>query len=150
MKKAARILVGLKTNEHAIPLTDLACRIGARGAHLLLVHVIELPDTTPLDAEVPDLEKRAQQILRAGERVARRSRMKVNTLILRARSAGRALLDEMKERKIELAVLGSHHGRSLGELFLGTTHQFLVRHAPCQVLLSIPPRKQAAVKTAAA
>lgn len=141
MRKAKRILVGLKTPEHAVELTDLACRVGARDAFLQLIHVIELPPATPLDAEVPELEATARKALRAGERVARRAGLKVSSLILHARSAGDALLDELKKRKIELAVLGYHHGRSLGEILLGTTAQHVARHAPCHVLLSIPPRK---------
>ncbi|MBI3669727.1 MAG: universal stress protein [Acidobacteria bacterium] len=141
MKKAKRILVGLKDAAHAVELTDLACRVGARGARLLLVHVIELPDITPLEADVPDLEAQAQKILRAAARVARRSRMKVTTRIVRAHSAGGALLDDLKEEKIELAVLGYHHGRTLGEVLLGTTAKHVATHAPCHVLLSIQPRK---------
>ncbi len=141
MKKAKRILVGLKTLEHVVELTDLACRIGARGASLLLEHVIELPDNTPLDADVPDLEATARKILHAGERVARRNRNKVATRVLRAHSAGSALLDELKVEKIDLAVLGYHHSRTLGELLLGTTAKHVATHAPCHVLLSIPPRK---------
>jgi nucleotide-binding universal stress UspA family protein len=141
MKKAKRILVGLKTPEHAVELTDVACRVGARGAALLIEHVIELPDITPLDADVPDLEATAKKILRAGERVARRSWMKVKTRLLRAHSAGAALLDELKKEKIELAVVGYHHGRTLGEVLLGTTAKHLATHAPCHLLLSIPPRK---------
>ena len=140
MRKSKRILVGLKDAEHALELTDLACRVGARGATLLLEHVIELPDITPLDAAVPDLEAEAKKILRAGERVARKSRMKVKTRVVRAHSAGRALLDELNEQRMDLAVLGYHHGRSVGEILLGTTAKHVAYHAPCHVLLSIPPR----------
>ena len=124
MRKAKRILVGLKILENAVELTDLACRLGARGAELLLIHVIELPDNTPLNAEVPNLEAEARKILRAGERVARRSRLKVKTLTLRAHSASFALLDELKENKSDLAVLGYHHGRTLGEVIFGTTAKY--------------------------
>jgi chloride channel protein, CIC family len=141
MKRPKQILVGLRDLEHAVELTDLACRVGTHGAALLLVHVIELPDNTPLDAEVPDLEAAARKLLRAGERVARRSRLKVRTLILRAHSAGYALLDEVKERKIDLAVLGYHHGRTFGEVVFGSAAKHVATHSPCSVLLSIPPRK---------
>ena len=141
MKRAKRILVGLKNLAHAVELTDTACRLGARGASLLLVHVIELPDVTPLDADVPDLEAASKKILRAAERVARRSRMRATTRVVRARSAGSALLDELKQEKTELAVLGYHHGRTLGEVLLGTTSKYLMNHAPCRLVLSIPPRK---------
>jgi nucleotide-binding universal stress UspA family protein len=141
MKKAKRILVGLKTEAQAIELTDLARRVAARGASLLLEHVIELPDVTPLDAEVPNLDATARRILRAAERVARRNRIKATSRVLRAHSAGAALLDELKVEKIDLAVLGYHHRKTLGELLLGTTAKHVATHAPCHVLLSIPPRK---------
>jgi nucleotide-binding universal stress UspA family protein len=141
MRKAKRILVGLKEMGHTLELVDMACRLGARGAALCLVHVIELPDVTPLDAEVPDLEANGKKMLRAGERVAKRSRMQCSTLLLRAHSAGGALLDELKQQRCDLAVLGYHHGRTVGEFFLGTTARHIANHAPCHVLLSVPPRK---------
>jgi chloride channel protein, CIC family len=140
MKKAKRILVGLKTFDHAIELTNLACRVGAPGASLMLAHVIELPDPTPLDADVPEMEAEAKRMLRAAERVAKRSQMKVSKQIFRAHNAGEALLEEMRQKNVDLAVLGYHHRRTIGELLLGTTSRHLSRHAPCQLLLSIPVR----------
>jgi nucleotide-binding universal stress UspA family protein len=140
MKKARRILVGLKTPDHAVALTDMACRIAAHNATLFLIHVIELPDPTPLDADVPDLESAARKILGAGERVARRSGLKVQSRTLRAHDAGAALLDEMKERKADLSVIGFHRRRSLGEFLLGTAAQHIARHAPCHLVCVIPPR----------
>jgi nucleotide-binding universal stress UspA family protein len=143
MFRPKQILVALKAYEHAVELTDLACRLGTRGASLLLVHVIELPEVTPLDADLPELEIAAKKILRVGERVARRSRLKAKTLILRAHSAAFAVLDELKEKKIDLAILGYHHGRPLGETVFGSTAKHVAAHAPCRVLLSIPQAKQA-------
>ena len=140
MKRAKRILIGLKTLESTDGLVDLACRLGATGASLLLVHVIELPDETPLDVDVPDLDATAKRIVAKGKRIARRSKMKTSALILRAHDAASALLDEMKEKKIELAVLGYHHRRTLGEIILGTTAQHLAKKAPCHIVLNIPPR----------
>ncbi len=142
MKKATRILVGLKTLEHAVELTDLACRAGAHKGSLLLVHVIEIPDVTPLEVGLPLLETKAKKILQAAERVAKSSRLKVQKEVLRAHWAGTALVETMKEEKVDLAVLGYHHGRSFGEFLLGTTAQYVARHAPCQVLLNIPKRSR--------
>lgn len=100
MKKAARILVGLKTKDQALELTDLACRVAARSANLLLVHVIELPDVTPLDAELPEAEADARGMLNAGARLARRSGRNVRTLIVRAHSAGRALVEIIDRKSV--------------------------------------------------
>jgi nucleotide-binding universal stress UspA family protein len=115
--------------------------VGLSGSRIFLVHVIELPDNTPLNAEVPNLEAKARKILGAGERVARRSGLSAKTLVLRAHSASFALLDELKEKNCDLAVLGYHHGRTLGEVVFGTTAKHLATSSPCHMVLSIPPRK---------
>ncbi|MCL6481705.1 MAG: universal stress protein [Firmicutes bacterium] len=141
MKKAKRILVGIKEASHAAELAELASRVAAKGATIWLVHVIELPAATPLDAPVPELEAAARKALAAAQRTVRRFRLKPAPLVLRARLAGQALLDELKEKKIDLAVLGYHHKRTLGELLFGTTHDSLARSAPCHLLMSIPPRR---------
>lgn len=141
MKRAKRILVGLKTLDSTDGLVDLACRMGARGASLQLVHVIELPDVTPLDAEVPELDAAAAKILAKAKRIARAGKMKASTLVLRAHDTASALLDEMREKKIELAVLGYHHRHTLGEIILGTTARHLANKAPCHIVLNIPPRR---------
>jgi nucleotide-binding universal stress UspA family protein len=113
--------------------------LGAKTASLFLIHVIELPDPTPLDADVPDLEAAALKILQAGERVAKRGEMKVRTSVLRAHNAGEALLDEMKEIQADLGVIGYHHHRTLGELLLGTSAKHLMKHTPCHLVCIIPP-----------
>jgi nucleotide-binding universal stress UspA family protein len=143
MKKPRRVLVGLKTPEHAVALSDLACRMAARTATVFLVHITELPDATPLDADVPDLDRLATEVLRLGQRVVSRSGLKVKTLTLRAHSAGAALLDELENGKIDLGVFGYHHRRTFGELVLGTSAQHLARNAPCEIVLMIPPRDRA-------
>jgi len=141
MEKPKRVLVGLKTLENAVELTTLACRLSSPGASLVLVHVIELPDNTALDVKVPDLEAAAQEILRIGEHVARNNHLKAKTRVLRAHSASYALLDELKEQKSDLAVLGYHRERTLGEIIFGTTAKHLAEHSPCYVVFGIPPRK---------
>lgn len=142
MHKPRRILVGLKHTEHAAELTDLACRLAARGATLLLVHVLELPDQTPLDAEVPDLEDAARMILQAGQRIARRARLTAKPIIIRSHSAGLALVEELSEKHTDCAVLGYHHPHTLGEVLFGTTARHVIAHAPCRVLLNISPRER--------
>jgi nucleotide-binding universal stress UspA family protein len=140
MKQYERILVGLKTLDHVDELTYLACRLSSPSASLRLVHVIELPDPTPLDANVPDLDSAANEIIEKAEAIVHLSGMKVSTAVLRAHGAAYALIDELEQYKIELAVLGYHHRRSIGEFLLGTTAERMARHAPCRIVLSIPAR----------
>ena len=141
MKRPKRILVGLKTLDSADGLVDLACALAGRGASLRLVHVIELPDVTPLNAEVPELDAAAARIIAKGKGAARRGKMKANAFVFRAHDAGSALLDEMTQNNIQLAVLGYHHRHTLGEIILGTTARHLAHRASCHIVLSIPPRR---------
>ncbi len=149
MKKAKQVLVGLKDVDHAVELADMACRVAAHNAGVLFVHVIEMPNVTPLDAELPQADAEAQEILNAAARVARRSGLRVRTLVLRARSAGRALLETITAEKADLAIMGWHRGKTLSEFLFGTTRQFLAQHAPCQMLISVPPEKAAKAARAA-
>jgi nucleotide-binding universal stress UspA family protein len=141
VKKAMKVVVGLKTVEQAAELVELACLMSRPDATLLLVHVIELPDNTPLDADVPDLDEEGRKILHVGEEVARREVRKRSTRLVRAHSAAQAMLEELKESHADLAVLSYHHKRTISELVFGTTARHLVRHAPCQLLISVPPRR---------
>lgn len=58
-------------------------------------------------------------------------------LILRARLAGEALLDELKEKRIELAVLGHHHKRTRNRTQLpGQARSLLPDHEHSAVQLT--------------
>jgi nucleotide-binding universal stress UspA family protein len=140
VKQPSHVLVGLKSPEIAQSLVEYACRLAARDASILLVHVFELPDVTPLDAEVPELEKAAEEMLVNAERTAVACGARARRLFVHAHNAGPALVELLKEEKIELAVLGYHHRKTLGEILLGTTAQHLIHHAPCELLISVLPR----------
>ena len=141
MRNTKKILVGLKEVGHAGELMHLACRLPAtKTAQITAIHVIELPEPTPLDAEVPEFEKIASAVLQVATKVARKHRRAIKTKILRAHSAVPALVDEIQQGKFDLAVIGYHHGRTLGELLLGSTSQYIARKASCEMLVHIPKR----------
>jgi nucleotide-binding universal stress UspA family protein len=86
------------------------------------------------------MQASAEKILNAAEAAARQCGLKARGEILRARSAADALLDEMKEHGVELAIIGHHHRSRMVESLIGTTSSRLAERAPCRVLISIPPR----------
>lgn len=144
MKKAPRkILVSLKQASDAEELINLATQVAAPGKiTIVALHVIEVPPAMPLDARDEVLDAPARGVEQAVKRLARQHRrFKFSVRILRARHAGRAVVDELKEGKFGLGVIGYHHKRSLGELLLGTTARYLADHAPCRLLMSVPPRR---------
>lgn len=144
MKKAPKkILVSLKQAADAEELIGLAAHVAApRKAEMVVLHVIEVPPATPLDAADEVLEAPARAVddaVKAQERKHPRRKFRVRSL--RARHIGSTIVDELKEGKFDLAVIGYHHKRTLGELLLGTTAQYLAEHAPCPLLMSVPPRR---------
>jgi len=142
MKKAPKkILVSLKQAADADELVRLARHVAARGARITVLHVTEVPPATPLDAKDRALDAPAAAVERAAKRLARSAGAKIAVRLLRARHAGKTIADELKEGKFDLAVIGYHHKRSLSEFLLGTTAQYLAEHAPCRLLMSVPPRR---------
>lgn len=138
MKRPKHVLVGLKTKEHLAECVDLACQLADRGASLYLVHVIEIPEPAPVDAETPDLDSTARKILRAGVRRATGNSRKVTTLAPRGRTAGAVLLEELEQRRIDLGVFGYSQHLDSGRVSPGTTVRHLARHAPCRLLFVAP------------
>ncbi len=141
--KLKRILVGLKEPSHADHLIWLACRM-AEGteATITAVHVTEIPETTPLNSDAPSIVAEERDVQRAAEKAIRRHsrRRKIALKFYRARAAGKTLVDEIESIGAGLAVVGYHHKRSLREILLGSTAQYVSRHAACSVLVSIPPK----------
>jgi nucleotide-binding universal stress UspA family protein len=110
-------------------------------ADLVALHVVEVPLATPLEAEDEVLDREGKNILAAATQVAERSSKKISTELLRAREAGEAIAGEAKERGAELLIMGHHrpHPHALGEFLLGSTVQYVAHHAPCRMIVQIPP-----------
>jgi nucleotide-binding universal stress UspA family protein len=144
MKKAPKkILVSLKQAADAEELMGLAAHVAGAGARpIVVLNVMEIPDPTPLNAIDPALDAGAHAVEVAVKRAAKRyGRRRWHVRLLRARHAGKTIVEELRDGGYGLAVIGYHHKRSLGELLLGTTAQYVARHAPCRVLMSVPPRR---------
>lgn len=141
-KRLQKILVSLKQASDAEPLLGLAAQLAGAAKTIAVVHIVEIPPATPIDAQSAVLDAPGRAVERAVKRVARKHpRRKFTVRILRARDTGRALVAELKEGKFDLMVVGYHHKRSLAELLLGTTAKYLARNAPCRLVMSIPPSR---------
>jgi nucleotide-binding universal stress UspA family protein len=98
---------------------------------------------TPIKTEDEILDHPGKEILEAAARVAEKSSKKLSTELLRAREAGEVIVGEAKDQGAELLIVGHRgsHPSALGELLLGSTAQYVARHAPCRVLIQVPPPK---------
>jgi nucleotide-binding universal stress UspA family protein len=104
-----------------------------------VVYVVQVPHALPLDADLPDQVEKGERALDHAEQVARELGLQVEATILQARSAGAAIVDMARESNSELVVMSTPYSKKLGELDLGKTIPYVMKHAPCRVYICRAP-----------
>jgi APA family basic amino acid/polyamine antiporter len=132
------------------------------GATIEAIWVFEVPLSLPLDARLPDAQlKRARAALARAKAVGEEYEgVVVATATVRARRAGEGIVAEATRRGVELIVLAAEEpsrirgGARLGGIggpldnFVGEATKYVVRKAPCRVLLTAPPATDGSVSPA--
>ena len=138
-----KVMVAVRDTETAGSLTKLACQMASlAGTGVIALHVIEVPPGLPINVMDPIFERPGQQVLALARQVASNNfSMHIATKLLKARSAGEAIVGEAGEEDIELLIIGNHHNHGLAETLLGSTVEHVTHHAPCRVLVQVPPAK---------
>ncbi len=132
------ILVPVVEGRESEEAVDVACRLASeRGATIVALRVIVVPLELPLDAPMEDEERRAHELLDQARDVGETYGVTVIGRIVRARNAGRAIVDEAYRRQSEIIVVGAprafHRGRSA---IFGKTVDFVLKNAPCRVMVA--------------
>ncbi len=131
-----------------------------RGALIEALWVFEVPMSLPIDARLPDGQlKRARTALARAKAVGEEyENVEVATATVRARSAGRAIVDEAQRRGVEAIVMAAEEptrirgGALLGgrgganETFVGAVTKYVLARATCQVILTAPAASQPATQ----
>ncbi|HYP56072.1 MAG TPA: amino acid permease [Solirubrobacterales bacterium] len=135
------------------------------GARLALIHVIEVPLALPLDAELPgEREEAARRALERAREVAEEyENVVVSTETVRARDVGAGIVTAARLGDAEAIVIGGEPptkirgGATLGGIGaakpaeIGAATEYVLKKAPCQVLLTAPePEPEAEPEPAAA
>ncbi len=130
-------------------------------AHLDVVYVIEVPLTLPLDAELPkEREEAAQRALQRAREVGEEYEdVDVSTEVIRARKVGAGILEAARRFGSEAIVIGGEPptkirgGAKIGGIGaakpaeIGAATEYVLKKAPCRVLLTAPPETPAAAET---
>ena len=132
-------VVGTEADEEAI---RLGCKLARKNkAKIFVVYVITIKRSLPLDAEINSEVGRAEDILDRIEIVAEGEEYEVETDLLQARDAGPAIVDEAVEREIDLILIGIAYKRRFGQFSLGSVVPYILKNAPCRVILYHQPSK---------
>jgi basic amino acid/polyamine antiporter, APA family len=112
-----------------------------RGATVAVVNVLEVPLDLPLDAELPQQEAEAEDVLDSAQAFLESYGVRAVTRLVRARSAGPAIVEEAERRGAELIVLGAPRvkGRR-GKPIFGRTVDYVLKHSPTRVLIAAGKR----------
>jgi len=119
----------------------LACQLATeKNASVDGLYVIEVPLNLPVDARLVLERQKAGQVLKAAATIAQQFGVKFTPHVVTARSAGKAIVEEAEERRAEVIILGTARKRRIGNLVFGRTTDYVIDHAPCEVLLNLVPK----------
>jgi APA family basic amino acid/polyamine antiporter len=129
------ILVPVKPGRASEEAIDVACRLAAdRGAAIGAISVVVVPLELSLDERLEEEERRAHDALEAASAIAELYGVTVTERLLRARRAGRAIVDEAVRRNSEIIVMGAPRS-TRGRGVFSDTVDFVLKHAPCRVMV---------------
>jgi APA family basic amino acid/polyamine antiporter len=129
------ILVPVKPGRASEEAIDLACRLAAdRGASIAALSVIVVPLDQPLDTRLEEEERMADEALDVAAAIAELYGVKFTERLVRARHAGRAIVDEATRRQSEIIVMGAPRG-GRGRGVFSETVDFVLKHAPTRVMV---------------
>ncbi|MDQ2967192.1 MAG: amino acid permease [Actinomycetota bacterium] len=129
------ILVPVKPGRASEEAIDLACRLAAdRGASIAALSVVVVPLDLPLDTRLEEEERAADDALDVAAAIAELYGVKFTERIVRARHAGRAIVDEASRRQSEIIVMGAPRA-ARGRGVFSDTVDFVLKHAPSRVMV---------------
>jgi basic amino acid/polyamine antiporter, APA family len=120
---------------------QMACEIAkTMGAKVTVVHIMEIPFSLPLDAQLPYRVSHGEAILKRSEAVARESHVEVQLKLLRSRSIVDSILDLLKTGEYDLLVMGAYRSRKeFAQKGLGSLTEKILKEAPCRVWVCASP-----------
>jgi APA family basic amino acid/polyamine antiporter len=140
------IVVPIVEGEQAREAMHIAARLSTeRGARIVAMRVIVVPLDLPLNVELPEQERLADRLLDEAHDIGDLYGVPVVERVVRDRNAGSAIVAEANRRNAEIVVLGAPrlpHRTRTSENFGKTVH-YVLRNAPCRVMIGASARRAA-------
>ena len=131
------ILVPMVPNEMSEEMMVTAGKLAAdQGTVIEAIHVIEVPINLPISASLPREEQAAEELLAHAQAIAEEYGARVVTRVVRGRQAGRAIIEEAANVNAQVIMMGIANKRLVGDRLFGRTVDFVLRNAPCRVVVA--------------
>ena len=135
-----RILVPVTGTRLSDEMMVLACQLATeKGATIDAVYVVEVPMNLPLDASMERERLRGRAVLDAAMVVAGEFGVEAWPHLVAARRAGRAIVETAEEWSCDVVVMGAPRKQRADARIVGGTVDYVMRHAPGEVLLNLVP-----------
>ena len=133
----SRILVPMKLGLIGEEMIATAVKLAQdRGSDVEALHVVRVPLSRSLDAPLDATEEtRAVESLEEARLLGEDHGVVVRGATIRARSIGEAIVQEAQDRDVDLIVLGSAPRWRRQSRFFSPTVEYVLRNAPCEVLV---------------
>ena len=138
-----RVLVSIKGGDVDVGAIELACNIAkSHKARVYALYVIVVQRALSIDARVTSEIEKADKVLERAEDIAREQDYSIEAEMLQSREIGPAVVNKAMERAVDLLIIGSSHRKRFGDFSLGSVAPYILKNAPCQVLLFRDVAKQ--------
>jgi len=136
-----QLLVPVRDTVVSEEMMVLACQLATeRRSSIDALYVIEVPLNLPIDASLPEERERARQVLERAAQAADMFNVRLTPVIVTARSAGRAIVEEAIARRSEVIVLGSQGKRRIADKVFGRTIDYVLDNLPCEAIINVIPK----------
>ena len=132
-----RILVPMKVGDIGEEMVATAIALAKEhGAEIEAITVVRVPRQFELEGPLPpDVADRVDASLDEARLLGEDHGVEVRTDVVRARSIGHAIVEEATARRADLIVVGSSPRWRRQSRFFSPTVDFVLRNAPCEVLV---------------
>jgi APA family basic amino acid/polyamine antiporter len=135
------ILVPLKLGDIGEEMVATAVKLAEdSSAKVHALHVVRVPLDRPLTDEVAEEEEQSTESIAEAKLLGADYGVEVEGHIVRARSIGDAIISEAQRLGVDLIVLGSAPRWRRQSRFFSPTVEYVLRKAPCEVLIVAFPQ----------
>jgi nucleotide-binding universal stress UspA family protein len=137
------ILVVFSRHIHSEVLMALASRMAkGRQAQLVAIYVIEVPYTLPIDAELPEEEREALEVLTAAEEIGRKTGVEIVSRTIRDRQTGPAIISAAREENASLIVMGTYREHRYAGAPMGQAIEYVLGQTETDVMIGVSTSKE--------